>query len=105
MSVLRDVLKCDRWTKCRAASAGGFWGRQVNSDRREKVELAWKVEGPAAMLALRGSVPDDKRETVMVLTGAGGATADLQTQQAKMFAGLPVAIVPANDTAGVVGAA
>jgi hypothetical protein len=39
-----------------------------DTDRRERVELVWKVEGPGDMLALWASLPDDKRETVAVVT-------------------------------------
>jgi hypothetical protein len=73
-------------------------------DRRAAVEIVWKVEGPADMLALWASVPDAEREKVAILTAAGGATADVHPHQSKLFAGLKTAIVPDCDQAGVVGA-
>jgi hypothetical protein len=73
-------------------------------DRRAAVEIAWKVEGPADMLAQWASVPEADREKVVILTAAGGATADVHPHQAKLFAGLRTAIVPDCDQAGVVGA-
>jgi hypothetical protein len=73
-------------------------------DRRAGIELVWKTEGPGDMLALWASLPDEKRETVAAVTQAGGATADVQQWQAKLLAGLPVAVVPDCDRAGVTGA-
>jgi hypothetical protein len=73
-------------------------------DRRAAVELAWKVEGPADMLALWAAIPESEREKVVVITAAGGATADVHSHQAKLLAGLKTAIVPDCDDAGLVGA-
>jgi len=75
-----------------------------DQERRAGVELVWKVEGPADMLALWAALPPEKRETVAVVSAAGGATADVHPHQAKLLAGLPVAVVPDCDEAGIVGA-
>ena len=73
-------------------------------ERRAGVKLVWKVEGPADMLALWSVVPEEERESVAIVTAAGGATSDVAPHQAKILAGLRVAVVPDRDTAGVVGA-
>jgi len=73
-------------------------------DRRDKIELVWKVEGPSDMLALWAALPPEKRETVAIVSQAGGATAEVQSHQAKLLAGLRVAVVGDCDEAGQVGA-
>jgi hypothetical protein len=73
-------------------------------ERRAGVRIVFKVEGPADMLALWAVVPEAERETVAVVTAAGGATSDVAPHQAKILAGLTVAVVPDRDTAGMVGA-
>ncbi len=73
-------------------------------DCRAKVELVWKVEGPSDMLALWAALPAEKRETVAIVTQAGGATAEVQPHQAKLLAGLRVDVVGDCDDAGYVGA-
>ena len=73
-------------------------------ERRAAVQLVWKTEGPADMLALWASLPEADREKVVMLSAAGGATADVHSHQSKLFAGLPVAIAPDCDEAGVIGA-
>lgn len=75
-----------------------------DSERRGQVELAWKTEGPADLLSLWAAVPEAEREKVAIITAAGGATADVHPHQPKLLAGLPVAVVPDCDQAGVVGA-
>jgi len=72
-------------------------------DRRAGVELVWKVEGPIDMLALWASLPPEQRETVAIVTQAGGAAAEVQSHQAKPLAGLRVAVVGDCDDAGQVG--
>ena len=87
-------------------ATAGFHALQVLSDpeRRAAVKLVWKVEGPADMLALWAAIPETERDQVLVITGTGVATADVKPHQAKLIAGLPVAIVPDCDKAGVDGA-
>jgi len=75
-----------------------------DQDRRAGIELVWKVEGPADMLALWAAIPEQDRERVAVVTQAGGASADVHIHQAKLLAGLRVAVVPDCDTAGQFGA-
>jgi len=75
-----------------------------DSERREKIRLVWKVEGPSDLLALWASIPEQQREEVAVVTQAGGATADVHQHQAKILAGLSVAVVGDADEAGQVGA-
>lgn len=73
-------------------------------ERRDNIDIAWKVEGPADMLALWSVIPEIWRGKAVVLTAAGGATAEVYPHQSKLFAGLKTAIVPDCDEAGVVGA-
>ena len=75
----------------------------TDPERRAKVELVWKVEGPSDLLALWASLPAEKRETIAIVTQLGGATADVMPWQVKMLAGLRVAIVCDKDTAGIIG--
>lgn len=74
-----------------------------DSEQRERVKRVWKVEGLPDLLSLWSVIPEDQREEVVVVTNAAGATADVQTHQAKILAGLPVSVVGDCDDAGVVG--
>jgi uncharacterized protein involved in type VI secretion and phage assembly len=91
-------------------TAGTFVGLSslmmlCDPDQRERIELVWKVEGPADMLSLWASLPPESRETTAIVTQAGGATADVPKHQVKLLAGLRVAIVGDADEAGQAGAA
>lgn len=77
----------------------------ADPDRRAAVERVWKVEGPADMLTLWSAIPAELRETHLVITNGGGATSDVLPHQAKLLAGLPVAVCGDCDEAGQVGAA
>lgn len=73
-------------------------------ERRDAIELVWWPEGPTCALSLWAALPPEKRETVAVIAGAAGATADVHEHQAKLLAGLRVAIVGDCDEAGQTGA-
>lgn len=90
-------------------TAGTFVGLSslmmlCDPEQRERIELVWKVEGPADMLALWASLPPEARETTAIVTQAGGATADIPAHQTKLLAGLRVAVVGDCDEAGQAGA-
>jgi hypothetical protein len=90
-------------------TAGTFVGLSslmmlCDQEQRERIELVWKVEGPADMLSLWASLPPDQRDKIAVVTQAGGATADVPAHQTKLLAGLRVAIVGDMDEAGQAGA-
>lgn len=73
-------------------------------ERRKNVQLVWKVEGPADMLALWAALPPELREIVAIITNASGAAADVHPHQAKLLAGLRLAVCGDCDEAGQVGA-
>ena len=77
----------------------------LDPERRQQVELVWKVEGPADMLALWAAIPEELRDRYVVITNGGGATSDVLTHQSKLLAGRTVAICGDCDEAGQVGAA
>jgi hypothetical protein len=78
--------------------------RLCDQEQRERINLVWWTEGPSDMLALWAALSDEQRETTVVVTHAGGATADVHSHQVKLLAGLRVAIVGDSDDAGVAGA-
>jgi hypothetical protein len=71
---------------------------------RAGVEWAWKVEGPADMLALWTAIPEADRARHVVVTNAGGATSNVMPWQSKLLAGVRGAVVGDCDEAGQVGA-
>lgn len=72
-------------------------------DKRAAVELVWKTGGPTDMLAIMAAMPDEFVGRHVVITNASGETGDVQPHQAKLLAGLRVAIAGDCDDAGVVG--
>jgi hypothetical protein len=73
-------------------------------DARQQIERVWIVEGPSDLLTLWSVIPEADRGRHIVLSKAGGATADVMPWQSKLLAGLNVAIVGDADEAGQVGA-
>ena len=85
----------------------GLAGLMVLSDpeQRSTVEWVWKVAGPTDMLALMATIPPDLASKHVVVTNASGETGDVTQAQAKLLAGLRVAVVGDCDEAGQVGMA
>lgn len=78
--------------------------RLCDPEQRERITLVWWTEGPSDALALWGAMSEADRETAVVVTHAGGATADVHQHQVKLLAGLRVAVAGDCDEAGQVGA-
>jgi hypothetical protein len=85
----------------------GLAGLMALSDpeQRAAVEWVWKTGGPTDLLGLMAAIPQDLRGRHVVVTNASGETGDVLPHQAKLLAGLRVAVVGDCDEAGVVGAA
>ena len=81
--------------------------RLCDPEQREKVEWVWKSGGPSDMLAMMAALavtPPEIAARHVVVTNASGETGDVESHQAKLLAGLRVAIVSDCDEAGSVGA-
>ena len=88
-----------------AGAMMGLHGLMILADdeRRAKVRVAWKTGGPTDLLALWAAIPDDRRETDIVVTNASGENGEVAKHQGQMLAGLPVAVVHDCDDAGEAG--
>ena len=88
-----------------AGAMMGLHGLMILADeeRRAKVSLAWKTGGPTDLLALWAAIPAERRETDIVVTNASGEGGDVLPHQARLLAGLPVAVIHDCDDAGEAG--
>jgi len=88
-----------------AGAMMGLHGLMILADeeRRAKVSLAWKTGGPTDLLALWAAIPAERRETDIVVTNASGENGEVMVHQARLLAGLPVAVVHDCDDAGEAG--
>jgi hypothetical protein len=77
----------------------------LDPDRRRQIEWAWRVEGPADMLALWAAIPEELRDRHVVITAGSSGPGDVLPHQAKLLAGIRAAVCGDCDEAGVVGQA
>ena len=77
--------------------------RRLTHDR-DKIEAVWKTAGPTDMLALMAAIPEDERDSHVVICNASGETGDVAPWNVELLVNLPVNIVHDADKAGEFGA-
>jgi hypothetical protein len=77
----------------------------TDPEARAQIAWTWKTAGPTDLLGLMSAIPPDLKTAHVVVTNASGETGDVSPTQAKLLAGLRVAVVGDRDEAGTIGAA
>ena len=67
-----------------------------------KADIVYITEGVPDMIALQSLIPEDKRDSVAVVTHSGGA-GENPHKYVKFFAGQNVVVIPDADTPGMTG--
>ena len=80
------------------------WMNRYALGNMEHVEIAWKVEGPADMLALQSVIPKELLDKHLVVTNSSGSVSLLSDDHLDILAGKIVYVLHDADRDGQVGA-
>jgi hypothetical protein len=90
-----------------AGSTSGLMNRDslVKLAMGDGEKTIFKVEGVTDMLAMASIVPEDQRDTHLVICNSGGATENVRPEIATLFTGHRVFVIHDADSVGHAGAA
>ncbi len=96
-------------THAKMKTTGGGEAGLIGLDALKRISdlpengIIWFVEGPTDLLALWAAIPENRRNTHLIITNAGGSMQKPLNWMVPFFAGHRVAVIRDADTAGEEG--